>query len=50
VSLLDWRAAVSRASNCRRVNPGVGDPAGTKGRRTYPAGECPRTLSMTQAR
>jgi hypothetical protein len=27
----DWRAAVSRAANCRWVNPGVGDCAGTEG-------------------
>src|SRR3974390_2037151 len=36
----DWRAAVSRASNCRWVNPSVGDSAGTAGRRTCSAGEC----------
>jgi hypothetical protein len=30
----DWRAAVSIASNCRWLNPSVGDSAGTAGRRT----------------
>ena len=38
----DSRAAVSRASNCRWVNPRVGDSAGTTGRRTCSAGECSR--------
>ena len=33
----DCRAAMSRASNCRRVNPRVGDSAGTVGRRTVAA-------------
>jgi hypothetical protein len=46
----DWRAAASRASNCRRVKPSVGDSAGTAGRRTFSAGECSRTPSMTQVR
>jgi hypothetical protein len=48
--LTDWRAAVSSASNCRCVNPRVGDSAGTAGRRTYSAGERSRTPSMTQVR
>jgi hypothetical protein len=48
--LSDSRAAVSRASNCRCVNPSVGDPAGTDGRRTCSAGECSSTLSRTQVR
>jgi hypothetical protein len=48
--LADWRAAVSRASNCRCVNPRADDSAGTAGRRTYSAGECSRTPSMTQVR
>ena len=43
-------AAVSSASNCRWVSPRVGDSAGTFGRRTYSAGECWRTPSMTQVR
>jgi hypothetical protein len=46
----DWRAAVSRASNCRRVNPRVGDSAGTAGRRTCSAGECSMMPSRTQVR
>ena len=46
----DWRAAVSRASNCKWVKPKVGDSAGTVGRRTCSAGEGARTLSMTQVR
>jgi len=48
--LADWRAAVSRASNCRWVNPRVGDSAGTAGRRTCSAGEYSRTPSITQVR
>jgi len=48
--LADSRAAVSRASNCRCVNPSVGDSAGTAGRRTCSAGECSSTPSMTQVR
>jgi hypothetical protein len=43
-------AAVSNASNCRCVNPRLGDSAGTAGRRTYSAGERSRTPSMTQVR
>jgi hypothetical protein len=35
----EWRAAVSRASTCRWVNPTVGDSGGTVGRRTCSAGE-----------
>jgi hypothetical protein len=46
----DWRAAVSSASNCRRVKPKVGDSAATLGRRTCSAGESSRTPSMTQVR
>jgi hypothetical protein len=43
-------AAVSSASNCRWVNPRVGDSAGTAGRRTCSAGECSRMPSRTQVR
>jgi hypothetical protein len=46
----DWRAAVSRASNCRWVNPSVDDSAGTAGRRTCSADECSKVPSMTQVR
>ena len=46
----DSRAAVSRAPNYRCVNPRVGDPAGTAGRRTCSAGECSSTPSRTQVR
>jgi len=46
----DWRAAVSSASNCRRVNPRAGDSADTAGRRTCSAGECSRMPSRTQVR
>jgi hypothetical protein len=46
----DWRAAVSSASNCRWVNPSVGDSAGTEGRRTCSEGECSKVPSMTQVR
>ena len=46
----DSRAAVSRASNWRCVNPSVGDSAGTDGRRTCSAGECSMISSMTQVR
>ena len=48
--LADSLAAVSIASNCRCVSPSVGDSGGTLGRRTYSAGECSRTPSMTQVR
>ena len=48
--LAESLAAVSSASNCRWVSPRVGDSAGTLGRRTYSAGECSRTPSMTQVR
>jgi hypothetical protein len=48
--LAEVLAAVSSASNCRWVGPGVGDSAGTFGRRTYSAGECSRTPSITQVR
>jgi hypothetical protein len=44
----DWRAAVSRASNCRCVNPSVGDSGGTAGRRTCSAGEWSSRPSTTQ--
>jgi len=46
----DSRAAVSNASNCRWVNPKVGDSAGTEGRRTCSAGECSSRPSMTHVR
>jgi hypothetical protein len=46
----DWRAAVSRAPDCRWVKPSVGDPAGTTGRRTCPAAQLPMMASMTQVR
>jgi hypothetical protein len=46
----DSRAAVSRASNCRCVNPSVGDSAGAAGRRTYSAGECGKTPPRAQVR
>ncbi len=46
----DSRAAVSKASNCRWVNPRVGDSAGTDGRRTCSAGECSSRPSITQVR
>jgi len=42
------RAAVSRASNRRWVNPRVGDSAGTAGLRTCSAEECLSRPSMTQ--
>jgi hypothetical protein len=32
------------------VSPNVGDSVGTLGRRTYSAGECSRTPSLTQVR
>jgi hypothetical protein len=32
------------------VDPSVGDSAGTFGRRTYSAGECSSTESITQVR
>jgi hypothetical protein len=44
----DSRAAVSRASNCRWVNPRVGDSGGTVGRWTCSAGECSSRPSITQ--
>jgi hypothetical protein len=46
----DSRTAVSRASNCRWVNPRVGDSGGTAGLRTCSAGECARMPSMSQVR
>jgi hypothetical protein len=46
----DSRAAVSRASKCRWVNPSVGDSGGTVGRRTCSAGECSKGPLMTQVR
>ena len=39
-----------QASNCRCVNPRVGDSAGTAGQRKCPAGECGKTPSRTQVR
>jgi hypothetical protein len=48
--LVDSRAAVSIASNCRWVSPRVGDSGGTLGRRTCSAGEVGSTPSMTQVR
>ena len=42
--------ALSMASNCRWVSPRVGDSAGTRGRRTYSAGELSRTPSIAQVR
>jgi hypothetical protein len=50
LTLLESRAAVSSASNCRWVRLRVGDSAGTVGRRSYSAGECSSTPSMTQVR
>jgi hypothetical protein len=44
----DSWTAVSGASNCRWVNPRVGDSAGTVGRRTCSAGECGMGPSRTQ--
>jgi hypothetical protein len=44
------RAALSIASNWRWFSPSVGDSLGTRGRRTYSAGELGRTESMTQIR
>ena len=46
----DVRAVASIASNCRCVRPRVGDSGGTLGRRTYSAGECASTSSITQVR
>ena len=37
--LAESRAVLSRASNCRWVNPRVGDSGGTEGRRMCSAGE-----------
>ena len=48
--LADSHAAVSSASNCRCVNPNVGDTDGTTGRRTCSAGDWSRTPSMTAVR
>ncbi len=39
-----------RASKCRWLSPSVGESAETRGRRTCSAGECSRTVSMTQVR
>ncbi len=50
VRLVESLAAVSIASNCRWLRPRVGDCGGTLGRRTYSAGECSSTPSMTQVR
>jgi hypothetical protein len=49
-TLLDWRAAVSSASNCRCQSPSVGDSGGTIGRRTWSAGEYSTIPSITQMR
>ena len=46
----DSRAAVSRASNYRWLNPRVGDSAGTAGRRTCSADECSMRPSRRQVR
>jgi hypothetical protein len=46
----ECRAALSSASNCRRVMPRVGDSADTRGRRRCSAGEAVSTPSMTQVR
>ena len=46
----DVREAVSSASSCRWLSPSVGDSGGTLGRRTWSAGECSRSSSMTQVR
>lgn len=48
--LSESQAAVNIASNYRCVNRRVGDYAATFGRRTYSAGECSRTPSMTVVR
>lgn len=48
--LAESRAADSSASNCRCERPSVGDSFETRGRRTYSAGECARTPSMTHVR
>jgi len=51
IPFAESRAELSSASNCRWVNPGVGESAGTAGRRTYSAGACASTpSSMTQVR
>ncbi len=39
-----------QASNCRWVNPRVGDSAGTAGGRTCSAGECSMRPSRTRVR
>jgi hypothetical protein len=43
-------AILDGASNCRWVNPRVGDSEGTEGRRTCSAGECSSRPSKTQVR
>jgi hypothetical protein len=48
--LAESRAQLRSVSNCRWVNPRVGESAGTAGRRTYSAGECASTPSMTHVR
>ncbi len=48
--LVEVRAAVSIASNCRWLSPSVGDSGGTVGRRRYSAGECASIPSITQVR
>jgi hypothetical protein len=47
--LAEVRAATIIALNCRCERPSVGDCAGTRGRRTYPAGEAFSTASITCA-
>jgi hypothetical protein len=50
VRLAESGAVASMASNCRCDSPSVGDCTGTEGRRTYSAGECSSSPSMTQVR
>lgn len=44
----DWWAAVSSVSNCRCDKPSVGDSRGTRGRRTWSAGECSSWLGEVE--
>jgi hypothetical protein len=48
--LVESRAAVRSAPNCRWLSPKVGESFETCGRRTYSARECSRTASMTRVR
>jgi hypothetical protein len=50
VDVSESRDALSIASNCRWLRPRVGDSGETWGRRTYSAGECSRSPSITQVR